>query len=266
MKREQGTQETQVGEDMTWDDDASLPVVKAERLDVRGRTEAPAHPKLVVLANPTGLAAEAVRCLYYALRRAQGGAPLGVLGVVSGRRGEGRTTLAANLAFCAARETGQPTALVDADLRAPSLHELAGVDGEVGLSDVIANRADLEAVAVDHAAGVTVIPGGRPEPEPARRFMSPRFARFLAQMRNRFDEIVVDLPPVAFADARLLAPQCSGVVLVVRAGVTRASSIAETVAALDGAKVLGQVVNASSEAAPMRLPFARKAVKALPGR
>lgn len=234
---------------MGWDEDAGAqPIVQAQRLDARAGT---VSPRLVVVTHPTSAAAEAVRCLYYALRRAQGGAPLGVLGVVSAVRGEGRTTIAANLAFCAARETGQPTALVDADLRAPGAHLLAGLDGDVGLSDVLANRADLDAVSIAHEAGVTLVPGGRPEPEPARRFLNPRFARFLAQIRHRFDEVVVDLPPVAFADARLLAPACTGVLLVVRAGVTQAQSVAETVAALEGARVLGQVLNASGAAVPL---------------
>lgn len=237
----------------------------AERVDARRPGPAPvADQTLVLLAAPQGAAAEAVRGLYYALRRALGGSPLGVLAVVSAARGEGRSTLAANLALAAARETGQPAGLVDADLRSPTLHRLLGADGEVGLSDVLANRADLDAVAWEHpTAGVVLVPGGRPEQEPARRFTSPRFQRFLAQMRNRFDEVVVDLPPLACADAHVAARQCSGAVLVVRSGRTDAQLVREAVAGLDGVKLLGAVLNDVAEA---EAPQLRAARLALPGR
>lgn len=237
----------------------------AERIDARRPGPEPKSDKtLVVIHEPAGPAAESIRGLYYALRRALGGAPLGVLGIVSSDRREGRSTIAANLALVAARETGRETALVDCDLRAPKLHELFGMDGEVGVSDVLANRADFEAVLCEHpSAGVVLVPGGRPEPEPARRFASPRFVRMLAQLRNRFDEVVLDLPPLAFSDARLVAPQCSGVLMVLRAGHTDALLARETVASLSGVKVLGVTLNDVDDADAPTLQVARRA---LPGR
>ncbi len=238
-------------------------VVIAERIDRQSRAPAPkAHESLVALHQPAGAAAEAFRGLYYALRRSVGGSPLGVLAVASAARGEGRSTVAANLALVAARETGRPVALVDADLRAPALHRLFGVDGEVGLSDVLANRADLEAVVYEHPnAHVALIGGGRPEAEPARRFTSPRFARFLAQVRGEFAETVIDLPPLACVDARLIAAQCSGVVLVVRSGQTEAQLARDSLEELEGARVLGAVLNG---AAGLEAPQLRAARRALP--
>lgn len=237
----------------------------ATRLD-RGRVQDGAGQvarELVALRAPASGGAEAIRGLYYALRRGCGGAPLGRLGVASVARGEGRSTLAANLALSASRETGRPVALVDADLRAPGLHRLFGAEGDVGLSDVLANRADLEAALWEHdASGVTLLPGGRPEPEPARRFMHPRFQRLLAQLRHQFDEIVVDLPPLAFADARIVAPHCSGVVIVVRAGRTDAAHVQDALQGLDGVPVLGAVLNAAVEVDAPQLGAARRA---LPG-
>lgn len=235
----------------------------ATRVDARGPKDSPAgSPTLVALYDPTGASAEAVRGLYYSLRRAMGGAPLGVLGVCSASRGEGRSTIAANLALMAARETGQPTALVDGDLRAPRLATLFGIDGEMGLSDVLANRADADAVTYEHPAGITIVPGGRPEPEPARRFTSPRFARFLAQFRNRFDEVIIDLPPLACADARLVATQCSGVFLVLRSGHSTAAMAREVLSSMEGTKVLGAVMN---DVAESESPMLRAARLALPG-
>jgi capsular exopolysaccharide synthesis family protein len=240
------------------------PAITAQRVDVgRPGNDPEGHVSLVMMHDPAGASAEAIRGLYYALRRAQGGAPLGVLAVCSAARGEGRSTISANLALAAARETGQPTALIDGDLRAPSLARLFGIDGEVGLSDILANRADIEAVVYQHrTSGVSIIPGGRPEPEPARRFTSPRFARFLAWTRNHFDEAIIDLPPLACADARIVAPQCTGAVMIVRSAQTDAALVRDALAALDGVKVLGAALNDVAEA---EAPVLRAARKALPG-
>lgn len=248
------------------DDSKSNAVVAvAERLDVKRPQEDPeADPRLVALHEPGGSAAEAFRMLYYSLRRAVNWAPLGVVGITSSARGDGRTMMAANLAVTAARETSRTVGLVDADLRVPNLHRLFGFDGEVGLSDVVANRADLDAALVAHGtAGIDLLAGGRPEPEPARRFTSPRFHRALSMLRQRYDEIFVDLPPMAFADARLLAPQCSGVVMVVRAGRTDRSLAQESLRGLEGARVYGIALNAASE---VDAPVLRASRAALPGR
>ena len=242
-----------------------LTAAVAVRIDGRGPAPDPAgHPTLVVLQDPAGAASEAVRGLYYALRHALGGAPLGVVGVCSAARGEGRSTVAANLALMASRETGQPTALIDADLRSPRLASLFGLDGEVGLSDVLANRADVDAVIYEHrSSGISFVPGGRPEPEPARRFTSPRFARFLGQVRHRYDEAVIDLPPLAFVDCRIVAAQCTGVVLVIRSGRTEAALVKDAMDTVEGAKVLGAVLNDVAEG---EAPVLRAARRALPGR
>lgn len=241
------------------------PVAVAERLDVRRPdSDAPADPRLVVLHEPGGAAAEAFRSLYYSLRRAAGGAPLGVVGVTSSARGEGRSVVAANLALVAARETSRTCLLVDGDLRVPALHRLFGQDGEMGLSDVVANRCDLNAAIVAHGGGnVDVLAGGRPESEPARRFASPRFQRCLAMLRQRYDEAFIDLPPAPFADTRILAAQCSSVVLVVRAGRTGKSLVTEAVQSLEGARIAGVVLNAASE---VDAPVLSASRKALPGR
>lgn len=246
----------------SWDRNGATAV--AQRIDARRpEPDPPAHPSLVVLHSPAGSAAESIRALYYSLRHAIGGAPLGLLGVCSASRGEGRSTVAANLALMAARETGQPTALIDGDLRAPKLAQLFGFDGETGLSDVLANRTDLEAIVQEHrSSGVSIIPGGRPEPEPARRVTSPRFVRFLAQIRHDYDEAIIDLPPLACVDSRLVARQCSGIILVIRSGRTDAALARDVLATAEGAKVLGAVLNDVPE---REAPVLRAARKALPG-
>lgn len=248
------------------DDRMAGPVVAvAERLDERRpEKDPPADPRLVVLHAPAQAPAEAFRAMYYSLRRSLSGAPLGVVGVTSAARGDGRSVVAANLALVAARETSRTVALVDADLRAPALHRLFGFDGEMGLSDVVSNRCDLRSAFVAHAGGnIDLLAGGRPEPEPARRFASPRFQRALASLRQHYDEVVVDLPPASFSDTLIVAVQCSCVVLVVRAGRTGQLLAQESVQALDGARIAGLVLNGASDVDAPALAASRRA---LPGR
>jgi succinoglycan biosynthesis transport protein ExoP len=240
-------------------------VVRAERLDdaSEGR-RARCTPELVVQHAPAAPAAESFRSLYHGLRSACGGAPWGVLAVVSAARGEGRSTIAANLALMAARESMRQVALVDADLRAPALHRLFGVDGEIGLSDLLANRADADAALLGFPReGLFLMPGGRPEPDPARRFLNPRFARLLSMLRQRFDEVVIDLPPLVCADARIVLRQCSAGLLVVRAGRTEPGTVRELTRGDDAARLLGTVLNDASEADAPQLRATRLA---LPGR
>jgi len=237
------------------------PLAVATRLDGVDRLTPP-HPMLVAARAPAGAAAEAYRHLYASRRRTLGGAPLGMLGVASAARGDGRTTTAANLAFIAARESGREVALVDADLRRPGLHDLVGCDGDVGLSDVLAHRSDPEAALWSHPDGVVVVAGGRPDPEPARRLRHPRLQHLFALLRRRCDEIVVDLPPLAFAEARLLLGHCDGAVLVVRAGRTEARLVADLASDAAQLKLLGTVLNGAEEADAPRLAALRRA---LPG-
>jgi protein-tyrosine kinase len=239
-------------------DDASYWPV-AERLD--GLRPVPAaHRALVASRSPAGADAEAYRALYAAIRTARDGAPLGVLGVTSAARGDGRSTTAANVAFVAARETGREVALVDADLRRPGLHRLLGCDGEVGLSDVLANRADDEAAVWHHPSGIAFVAGGRPEPEPARRLRHPRWLRFLGHLRSRFDEVVIDLPPLALTETRLLLAHCDGAVLVLRAGLTGARQIRDAVGEGLPTRLYGTVLNGACEADAPGLAAVRRAL------
>jgi MinD-like ATPase involved in chromosome partitioning or flagellar assembly len=138
-------------------------------------------------------------------------------------------------------------ALVDADLRRPGLHRLIGCDGEVGLSDVLANRADDEAAFWHHPEGVLFVAGGRPEPEPARRLRHPRWLRFLGHLRSRFDEVVIDLPPLVLAEARFVIGHCDGIVLVLRAGRSSAREVRDALGEGLSTRLYGTVLNAAHE-------------------
>ena len=144
-------------------DGTNGPAIMAQRVDARRQVNDPeGHASLVMMHDPAGASAEALRGLYYSLRRALGGAPLGVLAVCSAARGEGRSTIAANLALTAAAYREGPAAGEQVALR---LRELLFEEGtDVADPEVLREVArahgvggpidDVAPVLADHAEGV----------------------------------------------------------------------------------------------------------------
>ncbi|MFQ5912860.1 MAG: GumC family protein [Nitrospinota bacterium] len=144
-----------------------------------------------------------------------------VLLVTSSTPVEGKTFIASNLALSLAN-LGEEVLLIDADLRKPRLHRLFGLKLEPGLTDLLVGRNELGDVLHDTDRGpLFVIPAGHHSPNPADLLSSDRVEKMLLEMRNRFQYIVVDSPPVlSVADPLTLVPKVDGVLFVVWAGRT----------------------------------------------
>ncbi|WP_051760424.1 polysaccharide biosynthesis tyrosine autokinase [Herbidospora cretacea] len=189
--------------------------------------------------------AEAFRALRTNLRfvGADGG-PRSLL-VTSCGSGEGKSTLAINLALAVAG-TGRRVALVDADLRRPSVARLLGLEGRsMGLTDVLAGSARLPEV-LQRRQDLDVLPGGPVPADPGELAGSPGMRRLIADLAADHDLVVVDAPPLLpVSDAVVLATACDGVLLVARAGRTRRESLAQAVARLTrvDARLVGGVLN-----------------------
>jgi capsular exopolysaccharide synthesis family protein len=166
--------------------------------------------------------------------------------VSSAERGEGKSTLAANLAI-AMTETGHRVLLMDADLRVPSQHRIFGADNDVGVSSVVAGRAAVErAIYATSIRGLELMPCGPAPFNPSETINNQMFANLLAEMGARYDYVVVDSPPVlAVTDARILGAMCELTVMVVRADRSSRRAVADARDGLlgFGANVLGVVVN-----------------------
>ncbi len=172
-----------------------------------------------------------------------------VVVVSSPNAGEGKTTVAVNLAI-ALSEINQRVLLIDADLRKPSLQGVFCLENEIGLAGILSGRAAAwasnNAIETTHIPGLHVLPaGGSPDRAPAL-LHSSRLGELLRAMRLRFDTIVIDTPPVlAMPDARVVARLADSVVLVVRANKTtrEAATLACRRFTDDGTLVLGAVLN-----------------------
>ena len=195
--------------------------------------------------QPNAPGSEAVRQLRTNLRFVSVDDPPRTIMITSANPGEGKSTVASSLARSLAR-SGQPTLLIDADLRKPRQTEVFGIDGKVGLTQVISGQAKLDAAL--HRIGdsqLYVLPSGRIPPNPSELLGSTRMAKLLGEAGKHFF-VVVDAPPVLpVTDATLLSTSVDGVVLIARQGYTtkdqadRAATMLERV----GGRLLGVVLN-----------------------
>jgi polysaccharide biosynthesis transport protein len=209
--------------------------------------------------QPRSPMSEAYRALRTAVYFSNIGAGHKVLQITSPMAGDGKSTVAANLAVSIA-QSGKRTLLVDADLRRPRQHTLVAVPNDVGLAAVIADEAELaDAVRESQIRNLWVLPCGPLPPDPAELLTSPRFAELLDVLREQYDFVVVDSAPLlAVTDACVVGPRVDGVLLVVRVskyGRIVAQRAREILAGL-GSKALGVVVNAADVAGPSRYHYA----------
>jgi polysaccharide biosynthesis transport protein len=166
--------------------------------------------------------------------------------IASSEQGEGKSTIAANLAVILGQE-GKRVLLLDADLRQPSLHQIFNISNHSGLTDVL-NR-DLETDAVSHSwkkfGSLKVVASGQLLDNSLELLGSERMGEVLATLQKSFDVILMDTPPCFVADAQALAEKADAVVLVVQPGVTHRDSVSGALEQFEhaGTKVIGVVLN-----------------------
>ena len=201
--------------------------------------------KAYVSENPRSPVAEAFRTLRTNLEFASVDRPLKTLLVVSAHPGEGKTTVATNLAITIA-QGGKRVLLIDADLRRPRVHHHLGLPNRIGLSNLFRDLHTIEDVA--HAwrdGSLSVITSGGVPPNPADLLASERMAAILEMASQSVDMVIVDAPPFLVADASILASRADGVVLVIRPGKTPMDAALTTLEQMKraGANILGIVLN-----------------------
>lgn len=210
------------------------------------------------LHDPSGFAPrEAIRKLRTNLRYVDVDAPPHSIVVTSSAPGEGKSTVSANLARVMAR-AGQPTLLIDADLRRPMVADEFGIDGAVGLSQVLAGAVALDdALQTSGTRGLALLPAGHVPPNPSELLGSRRMHELIDELSRRYF-VIVDAPPVlAVTDAQLLSRHVDGAIVVTVSGRTRSAGLDRSVEAIRaiGGKVYGVVLNRVSSSRFTRLAY-----------
>jgi succinoglycan biosynthesis transport protein ExoP len=200
---------------------------------------------LVVQDDPHSVRAEAFRTLRTNLQflEVESGAKSFV--VTSSIPSEGKTTTAANLAITLA-DSGAQVVLIDADLRRPKIAEYLGIEGAVGLTDLLISRAELADVLQPWGRGnLAVLPAGTIPPNPSELLGSRAMASLIRTLESEFDVVILDLPPLLpVTDAAIVSKLTRGALVVVAAGRTHKGEFAGAIAALDnvGSTVAGVIL------------------------
>jgi polysaccharide biosynthesis transport protein len=191
--------------------------------------------------------AEAFRTLRTNLLYGAGGEGIRSLVVGSAMAGEGKTVTAANLSVTMAQQ-GLQVVLVDCDLRKPRVDELFGINRKPGMTEVLLGKVPLEEALrpFELVAGLSILPAGTLPPNPTELLGGARTRELLRVLRERFDMVILDTPPLAGgADSAILGAATDGVIMVVRAGRTETEAVRQAARQLHtvGARVLGAVMN-----------------------
>lgn len=201
--------------------------------------------RLAALRDTTSVAAEAYRTLRTNLLYAFVDEPPKVIAVTSPGAREGKTTTCANLAVALA-QLDRNTLVVDCDFRRPKIQEIFGLRNLWGVTNVLVEDRFLSSTWHDILPSLKVLTAGPIPPNPAELLSSKRFAEFLTRMREQFDYVLLDAPPVGpVTDPVVLSTQTDGVLLVLDAQNTRKNSVRQSVRSLQavGGNVLGTVMN-----------------------
>jgi len=192
---------------------------------------------------------EAFRALRAGIRFAALDRPLKTLVVTSPGRKEGKSFVAANLAIAAAQE-GMRVLIIDGNLRSPGVHIAFGLANDTGLAGHLAAGAGVEDVLVStRVEGLQAITAGPLPRDPGKLVGSATMQRLLEVVKERYDLVVVDSPPVLMAsDVRILASWADATLIVVESGRTERRALPETLDLLQTAKaaVIGVVIDKAS--------------------
>lgn len=171
-----------------------------------------------------------------------------IIGVTSSMRGEGKSTTAVNLSYVLA-EKGNPVLLIDGDLRIPSIAKKMNIDPSPGLTDLLmghgAHMPDFQSALLKNWY---ILPSGDIPPNPSELLGSRRMEYILNSLRESFDYIVIDLPPVNIvSDALSIASLITGMVVVVREDYTEKKELERCFRQLQlsNVNVLGCILNES---------------------
>ena len=204
------------------------------------------HPALRFLHAPLSVEAETYRTVRASLLVSMEAHGAKVILVSSPEPGDGKTTLASNLAIALA-QSGKRVLLIDGDLRRPTMHQMFRIPQQIGLTEVLMGSVSfLSAVRTSVVERLSLLTTGTPPANPAEILSSPQLHRMLNEAKAEFDFVLLDAPPfLAVSDPCVMARNTDGVLLVVRLNKNTRSALIRVRELLtdQGIPVIGAVVN-----------------------
>ena len=195
--------------------------------------------------NPLSQYAEAIRTVNVSLALSNVDNPPKLILVTSAMSNEGKSTFAYSLAWAAA-SSGKKVILVDCDMRNPTANRIADLPLSPGLVNILSSKASLEeAIQSGHTANLSILTAGDQPPNPSDLLLSERMKLLMRQLKESYDLVILDSPPVmAVSDPRVLAPQSEAVLFLVHWAKTKRENVVYALRQLaeNGAKIAGVVV------------------------
>ncbi len=201
---------------------------------------------LFVARNPRSPVSEAFRSLRTNIEYSSVDKQIQTVLITSSGESEGKSTVAANLAVVEA-QVGKKVVLVDTDMRRPKVHVQFNKPNRMGLTDLIAGKLSINEVLkpIETTDNLSIITCGTIPPNPAELLGSERMTEILKDLRERFDFIIIDTPPMIVSDAQILSTKVDGLIFVIIPGQTKIIAAKRPLEELEriGARVLGVVAN-----------------------
>jgi protein-tyrosine kinase len=203
------------------------------------------HPRLVILTDPHTPECEQFRTLRTELFHTAETRRTQIVTVTSAVADEGKTSTLLNLALSIAQSKERRVLVIEGDLRRPSFSSYLALRPMRGVNDVLNDGRELfSSMIFIEGLGLYVLPVTEEVKNPTELLSSERLGEMLERLREYFDFILLDSPPVMpFADSRLLANHSDAVILVVRAGVAPYETVEKAIEALSRRRILGIVLN-----------------------
>ncbi len=201
--------------------------------------------QLVLTGGAAGIEGEAFRMMQTNLQFLNADNSLKAIVVSSSQAGEGKSTVAANLASAVA-ELGKNVLLVDADMRKPSQHMIWRQGNYEGLSNVLTGQCDQKSAIIEVQPHVFLLTAGVIPPNPVVLIDSAQMSNLIAEWTETYDFVIIDAPPLTVAaDAAMLGSQVDGLLFVLRPNVADKESVqyANEIINQSKLKVLGMVLN-----------------------
>lgn len=204
-------------------------------------------PSIVTYFDPKALITEQYKILRTNILSMNKGKPPQAFIVTSSTKSEGKTVTSVNLAISLAQAVHKPKVLlVDADLRRGQVANYLGVKQPVGFSEYLADKCELKDIVFNISIdNLTFVPCGDVPQNPAELLASDKMKHFIKDMRQQFDHIIFDVPPiVAVTDAGIVGSMVEGAILIIRAGKTQRGIVkhAESLLNQSHTKLLGHVL------------------------
>ncbi len=168
-----------------------------------------------------------------------------IVAVTSPNAAEGKSTTAVNIAITLS-QLNKKVIIVDADIRRATVNKKLRLENEKGLSDIIEGNLTLDEVLASYNANLDVLTSGSIKENPSEMFSSPAFDRLLSDLKERYDYVIVDTPPVNLvSDTLAISQKCDGNILIARVSVTTYAEFKKALNALKqlNIKVLGTIIN-----------------------